>query len=165
MTDSTGVPPEPVFDRVHHVGINVSDLDQSVGFYRDLLGVEPLFVNDMRGGGLARGAGVDDPDLRFCLMKISNVVLELIEWRSPRSEPPQAGAPFVGGFHIAFEVDDIEAVHKRLKERGVETVAPPHRFDVDDESPAMIGAQFAYFSDPDGIGLEIFQKRSRFNDY
>ena len=66
-------------DRVHHVGINVSDLDQSISFYRDLFGVEPLFVNDMRGEGLSTGAGISGADLRFCMMKIQNVILEIIE--------------------------------------------------------------------------------------
>lgn len=152
-------------DRVHHIGINVADLDRSIAFYGDLFGVEPLFVNDMRGDNLSRGAGVPDADLRFCMMKISNVILEIIEWRSPEAKPAPAESPYVGGFHIAFEVPDIHAVHQTLSAKGIQFTANPHRFVPEDASPAIEGATFAYFSDPDGIGLEVYQKRSRFNDY
>lgn len=152
-------------DRVHHIGINVSDLDRSIAFYSDLFGVEPLFVNDMRGEGLATGAGLPEADLRFCMMKISNVVLEIIEWKTPRAKPASSDGPYVGGFHIAFEVDDIDVVHRALAARGVEFTAEPHRFTDDDAAPSIAGATFVYFKDPDGIGLEVYQKRSRFADY
>ena len=119
----------------------------------------------MRGEGLSTGAGVPGADLRFCLMKISNVVLELIEWRSPKHPPADAPGPRVGGIHVAFEVEDIAKVHAALSARGIRFVARPHRFTAEDESPAMVGATFPYFTDPDGVGLEVFQKRSRFNDF
>ena len=152
-------------DKIHHVGINVSDLDRSIAFYRNLFGVEPLFVNDMRGEGLSTGAGVPGADLRFCLMKIQNVILEIIEWKSPQNPAPKVDVPYIGGFHIAFEVEDIQTVYDTLSEQGIEFIARPHRFVPEDAAPDLVGATFVYFSDPDGIGLEVFQKRSRFNDY
>jgi catechol 2,3-dioxygenase-like lactoylglutathione lyase family enzyme len=154
-----------LLDRVHHIGINVSDLDRSIAFYRGLFAVEPLFVNDMRGEGLSTGAGVPGADVRFCMMKISNVILEMIEWRSPKLPAPTDEGPYAGGFHIAFEVPDIEAAHATLSARGIEFVAKPHRFVADDAAPAIVGATFVYFKDPEGIGLEIYQKRSRFNNF
>jgi catechol 2,3-dioxygenase-like lactoylglutathione lyase family enzyme len=146
--------------RVHHIGVSVSDLDRSIDFYRDLFGVEPLFVNDMRGPGLSRGAGVEGADLRFCMIPLDNVVLELIEWRTPApvvAEPK--GPSLVGAIHIAFAVDDIAGLHAKLKERGIAFVADPHRFGPEDAAPAVEGATFAYFADPDGVGLEIYQRR------
>ncbi len=145
--------------RVHHIGVSVSDLDRSIAFYRDLFGAEPLFVNDMRGEGLSRGAGVEGADLRFCMIRIENVVLELIEWRNPRPVRLDPTGPAVGAIHVAFEVPDIAAVHARLRERGIRFVAEPHRFGPEDEAPAVVGATFAYFQDPDGVGLEVYQKR------
>jgi catechol 2,3-dioxygenase-like lactoylglutathione lyase family enzyme len=145
--------------RVHHVGVTVSDLDRSIAFYRDLFGAEPLFVNDMRSRALARAIGAPATDLRFCMIPLENVVLELIEWRAPEARPAQPGGPAVGAVHVAFEVPDIQAVAAKLRERGARLAAEPHRFGPDDEAPAVVGATFAYFSDPDGLGLEVYQKR------
>lgn len=164
-TPQAAVHGQMLLDRVHHIGINVADLDRSIAFYRDLFGVEPLFINDMRGDNLSRGAGVPNADLRFCMMKISNVILEIIEWRSPQAKPALTDGPYIGGFHIAFEVPDIHAIRQALSGRGIQFTADPHRFAPEDGSPAIVGATFVYFSDPDGIGLEVYQKRSRFNDY
>jgi lactoylglutathione lyase len=154
-----------LLDRVHHIGVNVADLARSIAFYHDLFGVEPLFVNDMRGEGLSTGAGVPGAEVRFCMMRIANVILEIIEWRSPKRAAPTAEGPFPGGFHIAFEVLDIETVYAALSARGIQFVAKPHRFAPGDAAPAIVGATFVYFKDPDGIGLEVYQKRSRFNDF
>lgn len=156
---------EPLFDRVHHIGMVVSDLDRTLEFYGDLFDVTPLFVNDMRGRSVGRGMGIEDPDLRFSLVRIENVILEFIEWRRPEAPALDAKPPYLNQTHIAFEVDDVAAVHAKLRDKGIETVSEPHPFAPEDEAPAMVGATFVYFTDPDGMGLEVFQKRSRHNDY
>jgi len=151
--------------QVHHIGVAVSDLDRSIAFYGELFGATPLFVNDMRGAALARGTGVPGADLRFCMIRLPNLVLELIEWRRPQATHAEAGGPAVGAMHIAFEVADIAAVAAKLAARGIPLVAAPHRFGPEDEAPAIEGATFAYFRDPDGVGLEIYQKRAAGGDF
>ena len=42
---------------LHHVGITVSDLDRSLAFYRDLLGMEVVFTQEKEGGYLAEIVG------------------------------------------------------------------------------------------------------------
>lgn len=59
----------------------------------------------------------------------------------------------------------IHAVYDVLSDRGLQFIARPHRFVLEDAAPDMVGATFVYFTDPDGIGLEVYQKRSRFNDH
>jgi lactoylglutathione lyase len=160
------LPQDHQLDRVHHIGVAVADLDRSLAFYRDLFGLEPLFLNDMRGEVVSRDLGIPNADLRFCMIKLQNVVLELIEWRNPEpASAPASGGPVVGAIHIAFEVPDIAALHARLSARGVAFVAAPHRFTEADAAPAVVGATFAYFRDPDGVGLEVYQKRSRHSDF
>ncbi len=144
-------------NHVNHVGASVRNLDRSIEFYRDLTGGELEFVNDMYGPGLARVTGDKGVRLRFCLIKLGNTVLELIEWQQPQgADNTRAGAD-VGSIHIAFEVSDIYAVYEQLTAKGIQFLAPPHTFTDEDGSPGLKGATFAYFTDPDGIGLELFQ--------
>lgn len=159
QTRESTAPAAGFLDRVHHIGVSVSDLDRSIAFYRDLLGAEPLFVNDMRSAALSRAVRVQSTDLRFCMIKLGNVVLELIEWRTPKPVAPEPTGPAIGAIHVAFEVEDIAAVTAELKRRGIPLMAEPHRFVPEDEAPAVEGATFAYFADPDGVGLEVYQKR------
>ncbi len=144
-------------NHINHIGISVRDLDRSIEFYRDITGGELEFINDMSGEGLARVTGDAKPLLRFCMIRLGNTVLELIEWSQPKGADKSGAGVDVGKIHIAFEVSDIDAVCERLQAKGVQLLAPPHTFTDADGSPDVIGATFAYFLDPDGVGLEVFQ--------
>jgi len=165
LTSLDAAPGAPVLDadlqlkEVHHIGVTVADLDRSLAFYRALTGGEPLLVSPMRGGTVARHMGLDTDDLglRFAMVQLGNTILELIEYERPESNRPARVATDVGFIHIAFEVADLDAVHRRLAESGVPFVAPPHTFTSADGAPDVIGATFAYFHDPDGVQLEVFQ--------
>lgn len=143
---------------VNHIGIPVTDLDRSVAFYAALTGTDPSFVNPMHGEGLSRGAEVQNAKLRFAMIEIGNLALELLEY-----ETPDPGGPFdrpnnrTGSIHIAFEVDDIDAAFDRCKAAGIHVNAPPHAFTEADGAPDVIGTKFVYIRDPDGIQLELNQ--------
>ena len=89
------------FRRVHHVSINVTDVDASVAFYRDVLELEPLARPpfDFAGAWFALG----------------EQQLHLIE-------APDFVAPI--GQHFALFVDDIDATIEVLAERGVRVSQP-----------------------------------------
>lgn len=144
-------------NQVNHVGASVRDLDRSIEFYRELTGGKLQFVNDMYGPGLASVTGDENVRVRFCWLKLGNTVLELIEWQQPQGADNTRTGSDVGSIHIAFEVSDIHADYERLRAKGIEFLAPPHTFADEDGSPGLKGATFAYITDPDGIGLELFQ--------
>jgi catechol 2,3-dioxygenase-like lactoylglutathione lyase family enzyme len=146
-----------LLDRVHHLGVPVANLDRSLQFYQALTGGELLFVDPMSGAGLARGTQVPDARVRFAMVQLGNLILELIEYEQPRGRPFDRQNNDVGAIHIAFEVPDIQAVYTRLQAQGIPFNAPPYTFTEADGSPHVVGATFAYFRDPDGIQLEIFQ--------
>jgi len=156
-TETKGIGAAPKLGAVHHIGIPVGDLDRTLEFYRELTGGEVVLENDMRGPQLSEGIGVEDPDLRFAMLKLGNTVLEFIEYRSPKGEPYDRANNDLGINHIAFEVGDIRETYKRLKAKGVEFNAEPHTFTEEDGAPDVAGATFAYFKDPDGVVLEIFE--------
>lgn len=65
-----------------------------------------------------------------------------------------AASPGAGGAwaHLAFEVDDVDATFAELIEKGVAFHVQPKGFPADE--PA---ARIAFFKDPDGNELELFQ--------
>jgi methylmalonyl-CoA/ethylmalonyl-CoA epimerase len=99
--------------RLHHVGIAVSRLDDSVALYERILGMKPLSVED-----------VPDNKLRAALFKVGEEVeIELIQ----PTDPDSSIAKYLekrgqGIHHICFEVDDVDEELKAMAEKGIELV-------------------------------------------
>ena len=138
-----------------HASISCADLDRSLGFYVELLGMR------LRGRGEAEGveefeiAGIPDARVRWADIALPHgQVLELIEYVEPRGAParPQANDP--GAMHVSMRVSDIVAVHARLADAGVETRTDP--IAITDPGPWQ-GAKAFYASDPDGVTIELIQ--------
>ena len=96
-----------------HVGITVRDLDASVRFYHEVLGLEictepsPWFDDP----GLGQGVGVPGAALRQVCLKLGDTMLELLEYRTPPSETERPLLSHCrGATHVAFQVDDIDPV-------------------------------------------------------
>lgn len=115
--------------RFNHFNFNVLDLEKSLKFYKGALGLEP--VREKRAS-----------DGSFTLVYLgdgsSSFTLELT-WLADRKEPYNLGEC---EFHLAFEAEDYEAMHKKHEEMGV----------ICFENPAM-GIYF--ITDPDGYWIEI----------
>jgi catechol 2,3-dioxygenase-like lactoylglutathione lyase family enzyme len=141
---------------LHHVGITVNDLDASIRFYHDVLGLE--FSNEpspwFEGEELSRGVGVPGAALRQVSLLVGDTTLELLEYRSPPSETDRPlGSQSRGASHVAFFVDDIEATKAELEAKGVEFYSPVN---VVDEG-VLAGWRWVYFEDPDGYPLELVE--------
>jgi Lactoylglutathione lyase and related lyases len=141
---------------LHHVGITVADLDASIRFYHDILGLE--FANEpspwFDGEELSRGVGVPGAALRQVSLMVGDTTLELLEYRSPPSEtegPLRSNDR--GASHVAFAVDDIEATKAELEAKGIEFYG---RVNVVDEG-VLAGWRWVYFEDPDGYPLELVE--------
>jgi lactoylglutathione lyase len=146
---------------LHHTGYTVSDLDRSVAFYRDLMGLDVLAQQEKPGGYLAAIVGYPDAHVRMAHLRApaSGHVLELFEYIAPKGETPERIEPRdVGTAHLCFLVDDLDAVYRRLVDAGVDTfVSPPVLVD----TGINTGGYGIYLRDPDGIVLEIFQPPKR----
>ena len=139
-----------------HTGLTVRDLDRSLGFYRDTLGMETLFEQEKEGGYLAAIVGYPGAHVRMAHLAFpgDDHRLELFQYLEPepRGEP---GEPRdVGITHICLLVDDIDALHVRLRAAGVDFYSDPVLVD----TGANAGGVGVYLRDPDGITLELFQR-------
>ncbi len=103
-----GTPPVAT-DLVHHIGIAVSNLDESIEFYRGLFGFKP-------GQIIVR----EDIGVRGCFVPVGETNLELLEGTSPDSLISTYIANRGEGLHhVCFEVEEIAGKLKTLDELGV----------------------------------------------
>jgi glyoxylase I family protein len=142
---------------IHHAGLIVSDLDRSIYFYHDILGLP--FANEptpwFDGPALEKGVGVPNARLRqVCFWVGEASQMELIEYDV---QPTNNGGPVPnnhrGAAHVCFRVEDIAAKKAELESKGVQFYSD---INVVDEGP-LSGWRWCYFSDPDGLALELVE--------
>lgn len=126
-----------MYHKLEHIGIMVKDMDRSVQFYSEVLGMQLKGRERLGDGAELAFLGYPGTD---------NILLELISrWRDD--------LPAKGNVdHIAFTVTDIDAEVERLKSLGVEMIDNQAK-----NAPICGGVKIAFFYGPDGERLELFQ--------
>jgi lactoylglutathione lyase len=143
--------------RCHHHGFTVIQIERSLAFYRDLLGLELVRVSERRNlPSYDKILGYEDVALTVALLRhpVDEFLLELFEYHNPQGQQRPLDNTFVGAAHVAFEVDDIDSLYARLTAAGYGAINPP----VDVERNGAIVARVMYALDPDGISVELFQE-------
>jgi catechol 2,3-dioxygenase-like lactoylglutathione lyase family enzyme len=130
--------------KIHHVAYRCRDAAETVGFYREVLGMDftIAFAEDF-----VPSTGEPDPYMHVFLDAGGGNVLAFFELptREPMSRDPNTPAWVQ---HIAFSVESLsvlEATRQRLLERGIEVVGPTDH--------GLF--QSIYFFDPNGHRLEL----------
>jgi catechol 2,3-dioxygenase-like lactoylglutathione lyase family enzyme len=146
------------FTAVHHTGIIVRNLDRSIYFYHDLLGL-PILTEPspwFAGPELEKGVGVPGGSLRQCNLEVApGYVLELLEYANrPADNTEVAPQNRLGAMHVALKVDDIAATMADLEAKGVEFLSEPNIVD----DGVLAGWRWVYFHDPDGISVELVEE-------
>ena len=123
-----------------HTMVRVKDLDESLKFYCDQLGLVQVKRNDYEGGrfSLIFLCGPDD------LEQAKSESAPLIELTYNWDPEEYDGGRNFG--HLAFEVDNIYDVCERLQKSGVTINRPPR------------DGHMAFVRSPDNISIEILQK-------
>ncbi len=139
-----------------HTGLTVRDLDRSLAFYRDALGMETVFEQEKEGGYLAAIVGYPGAHVRMAHLAFpgDSHRLELFQYLEPEPRGAPGEPRDLGITHVCLMVEDIEALHERLREAGVDFYSDPVLVD----TGANAGGVGVYLRDPDGITLELFQR-------
>jgi catechol 2,3-dioxygenase-like lactoylglutathione lyase family enzyme len=141
---------------LHHVGLTVSDLDRSIRFYRDLLGLSVRERDEVTGGQLAIVTGVPGSDVRIADLEFGNGrTLELTQYLAPAGNAVHPRPFDAGHIHVGIDVDDIDVVVTRLVDAGVVLRSQP--IALVDAGPYWTGAKVVHAVDPDGITVELVQ--------
>jgi lactoylglutathione lyase len=121
--------------RILHTCINVADLDRSIAFYSELLGLKLTSRREVKQ---------NNAEIAF-LKDQNNSAIELTHWRDKKTLTE--GDNFD---HIAFEVRDVAVEVERLRRSGVAVAMEP--FSLQGSS-----SKIAFIKDPDGNWLELIQ--------
>ena len=144
---------------IMHVGITVSNIENSIKFYRDILGLT------LKGQAIME---VKETDKLFamnnCKVKIAylngsdNIMsppIELLEFVNNETIKDKPQLNKISISEICFRVDNIEKVYKHLIDNNVECLSEPQEFDF--TAYGFSKSKALYFKDPDGIILELME--------
>lgn len=139
-----------------HVGFQVSDLDRSVRYYRDIIGLELVDRLIRDEPYLAQVTGYPDVRLDIALLvePVSRTMLELIRYPDGLGSPIDTSTANPGTAHLCIVVDDVDAIHERAIAAGYGSVNPP----VTPTAGMWTGGRSVYLLDPDGIRVELVQR-------
>ena len=134
-----------------HFALGVSDMERSLGFYRDVFGMEVVADLDLSDGSIGKIIGTEGAKCRIVHLKLGQAVLELFQYSQPVGENKASQMQQFdhGLIHIGFSVDNFHEHVAQLKEMGVEFLGEPVEF--------QPGVWVLYFRGPDGEVCEFMQ--------
>ena len=137
-----------------HVTIAVADAPRAIEFF-DLLGFHVRHVATIDGGEPARFMGMPDMKAQHITLELvgadPHFEIQLLAFEHPPGDDPGAHPTNLrqrGFNHLAFRVDDIEAVTAHLVDNGVTMLS---------EEMDYISRRLRFFEGPEGITLELVQ--------
>ena len=140
-----------------HIGFTVPNLEEAVTFFVDVLGCEPFYELgpfQSQDNWMTEHLNVHPRTVmkRLRFLKCGNGSnFEIFEYSAPDQRREQPRNSDVGGHHLAFYVDDIEAAVSYLKGHGVKILGEPTERT---EGPSA-GQTWVYFLSPWGMQLEL----------
>jgi lactoylglutathione lyase len=142
---------------LYHGGITVSDMDESLRFYRDGLGLEVEFDRILDGPYLPVVLDLSFSHIRAVYLRIPDgQFIELLEYHGIERLPATSRPCDFGAGHLCLFVDGIDELVAGLHAAGyrARSAEPVHI-----TAGPNQGARSIYMLDPDGYPVELFQRR------
>ena len=110
---------------LEHVALSVSDMERSLAFYSDFMGMEVVFDADFSDDRIERITGMPGARCRVVHLKLGEGTLELFHYRDPvgKGIPPDHLQCDNGFTHVGFKVTHIHEHVQQLKEQGIELLS------------------------------------------
>ena len=140
----------------NHSGFVVKDLEAMVRFYRDVLGLSVMREVDSVAPPTGDHTGIPGARRKLVFVGVpgDTHALELVHYVEPPSPDGRLDRQQLGAAHVCLNVQDLDALHKRLTAKGVRFVTPPVFRDSADGSRVGV----CYAQDPEGNWLEFIQR-------
>ena len=142
-----------------HVGLTVSDMDKSIAFYKDILGLTFMGEIIMEGKETDLLFNMDNVKARVSYLKGSDDLMsppiELIQFVGNNIIKEKSNLFKTSISEICFKVDDIDKAYNDLLKKGVKFLSEPQYYDF--TKYGFSKSKAVYFLDPDEITLELIE--------
>jgi catechol 2,3-dioxygenase-like lactoylglutathione lyase family enzyme len=140
---------------VYHTGFTVSDIERSIVFYRDVLGLKLLKRQTGTAAYLGTVTGFPGVRLEAAFLQPADggSVLELLQYVSHPAPATDRATNRPGNGHLCFRIDDLRSACAELERRGVTLISEPTEI----TAGAHAGGWAVYLRDPDGFTVELYQ--------
>jgi len=138
-----------------HVSVTVSDMDRSLAFYRDMLGLKEVERHHLDGEGISKMAGKETVVMdvvRLVAPDTEGIEIDLQQYLVPEGKDSKAKLGDVGHSHICLGVANLAQAYEDLSRKGVRFVSEPVSFDL-----GWAIVHVVFLEDPDGYVLELMQ--------
>ena len=138
-----------------HTGITVSNLERSLAFWRDVLGFELSHRPHQTGELASEITGVGGAEISIAVLKGYGHKIELLEYSAPDNRKQQFDLRpcDLGHIHVAFTVDNLDAILNTIGASGWKAAGKPQTITVGPNA----GKRVIYVRDPDGTTIEFMQ--------
>jgi glyoxylase I family protein len=141
-------------ENIRHVGVTVSNLENSIHYFRDLLGLQAGSVVTRQGKVIDEVLKMKNVTIRECRLTTSNnETIELIEYVHPKGKLLDLNTNNFGVTHVSFTVINIKKMYNDLTAEGYEFNNKPIVHWMNDGKGRVI----CYAKGPDGITVELVQ--------
>ncbi len=140
---------------INHVSFTVSNLDTSVKYYRDVLGLKVIDISERSSSFASKATGIPGARLKIAYLSVNNCSVELIQYLSPKGKKIDTSTCNIGSAHLCFNVDKIKELVKRIKEDGGKIISEPLKI----PGGPNKGKLMFYAEDPDSNTLEFISNK------
>ena len=138
-----------------HVSLTVSEMERSLAFYCDLLGMKEVERHLLEGETISKMCGKPEVVMRVVRLEAPDtpgIQLDLQQYIVPEGSVSDAQLGDAAHSHFCFGVPDVRAAYNELEAKGVEFISEPVSFDL-----GWAIVHVVFFKDPDGFILELVQ--------
>jgi catechol 2,3-dioxygenase-like lactoylglutathione lyase family enzyme len=140
---------------IRHTGIVVDDLNKSLDFYTKKLGFKVSNRMDESGSFLDKVLGLNNVFVTTIKMTLGNgQMVELLDFSSHKKAALEKYINDIGPTHMAFTVNNLDAIYIDFKDDGVEFISKP-------EISSNGYAKVAFCKAPEGTFIELVQLMER----
>ena len=137
---------------IRHFGIVVRNLDESLLFYKDLIGFTIFKEMNESGKEISNFLGIKNVKVKTVKMKNSSgQMIELLYYDNNDLYKNTIKINQIGPTHLALSVNDLDSIYNTFLNRGIKFISPP-------QITADKFAKVAFCIAPEGTFIELVQE-------